>query len=79
MPIGRIGRPERGVDIETLSTDESIVLKLFSAGKSYADRIGREIDRPALRSVGLMLLELNAYIAKRLDGFLKPCRLSMNG
>lgn len=65
-----LGGPERGVDIETLSADESSVLKLFSGGEILdADRIGRKIDRPASEvSSVLMLLELKGYIAKRLDG-----------
>ena len=62
--------PERKSDIDALSDDESKVLKLFSGGEALdADRIGRQIERPASEvSSTLMLLELKGYIAKRLDG-----------
>ena len=67
--VESFGRP-RKKDIETLSADESSVLKLFSGGEILdVDRIGRKIDRPASEvSSVLMLLELKGYIAKRLDG-----------
>ena len=67
--VESFGRP-RKKDIETLSADESSVLKLFSGGEILdVDRIGSKIDRSASEvSSVLMLLELKGYIAKRLDG-----------
>lgn len=61
---------DRDTDIEDLSDQDRIMLKLFDGGESLAaDQIGRLLSRSSSEtSSDLMLLELKGYIAKRLDG-----------
>ncbi len=61
---------DRKTDIEDLSEQNKALLKLFTGGESLAaDRIGQLLGRSSPEiSSELMILELNGYIAKRLDG-----------
>lgn len=61
---------DRDTDIEELSEQDRLLLKLFDGGESLAaDRVGQLLNRSSSEiSSDLMMLELKGYIAKRLDG-----------